>query len=66
MARIEEWGSAIGESLIAGDLAALIAHKRATAVRLGTPKSLNGRAADHGIAHRWAPLYAEPAFLPAM
>lgn len=28
--QVEAWGSAIGESLVTGDLAALIAHKRAT------------------------------------
>lgn len=41
-AKVAAWGSAIGESLIAGDLAALIAHRRANALqhnKLPQPRS---------------------------
>ena len=46
MEKVEAWGSAIGESLIAGDLAALIAHKRASVMQQGS--SQHSRSASRG------------------
>lgn len=66
--RLESLGSAMGQSVIAGDLAALIAHKRAASLRRGSSVSTRSarcmsRRGEHVRSHRQAPPL--PQVLPA-
>lgn len=57
--KLEALGSAMGQSLIAGDLAALVAHKRAASLRRGSSVSTRAapktsRRGEHVRSHRSA------------